>query len=299
MSVMFVKAFYIGLIVIFLSSIGFAAQGQEITLELEGEVVSLNHNYQQRPDIKSVKIQFHSNLNNASIMQEGWYYNANNAFNRVSYQFSTEDGTSTDVSLPTNFVSSEAASGNGLYFGGLISNTQRLSLSVRTDASDGSQNGTVLYLVRDWNYPISIYETSVGFPTLVEVENVSPYLRGRISIVDNDNYFYADINVHSLRYISADEDDDGVYFSADKCPESDISATVVQNGVDSGVANEIDAKGCTIMDRYASCEAERSKVGYSLFSYQGPTMCQTRVGYELYNEGIIDYPELRRLRAMF
>ncbi|MBY6063681.1 hypothetical protein [Pseudidiomarina sediminum] len=299
MNVIFPKAFYISLIVVLVNSISFVAQGQEITLELQGEVISLNHNYQQIPDIKSVKIQFHSNLNNASIMQEGWYYNANNAFNLVSYQFSTADGTSTGLSVPTDFVSSEAASGNGLYFGGLINSTQRLSLGVRTDATDGSQNGTLLYLVRDWNYPISIYETSVGFPSLVEVENVSPYLRGRINIVDNDNYFYADINVHSLRYISADEDDDGVYFSADKCPDSDKSATVVQNGVDSGVGNKLDAKGCTIMDRYASCEADRSKVGYSLFSYQGPTMCQTRLGYELYNEGIIDYPELRRLRAMF
>ncbi|WP_126775154.1 hypothetical protein [Pseudidiomarina sediminum] len=51
-----------------------------------------------------------------------------------------------------------------------------------------------------------------------------------------------------------DSDGDGVEDSMDQCPASDSSTTVVFNGVDSGVANPVDASGCSLRDQFVACE---------------------------------------------
>ncbi len=46
-----------------------------------------------------------------------------------------------------------------------------------------------------------------------------------------------------------DDDNDGVLDADDQCPNSDLSPTIVINGCNSGVGNELFADGCTIADR--------------------------------------------------
>jgi hypothetical protein len=50
-----------------------------------------------------------------------------------------------------------------------------------------------------------------------------------------------------------DQDGDGVTDGEDTCPDSDLSATVMVNGCDAGVANHIFPTGCTLSDLVALC----------------------------------------------
>jgi hypothetical protein len=50
-----------------------------------------------------------------------------------------------------------------------------------------------------------------------------------------------------------DSDGDGIIDDLDACPHSDLSATVVIGGCDSGVPNTLFANGCTISDLIAHC----------------------------------------------
>ena len=50
-----------------------------------------------------------------------------------------------------------------------------------------------------------------------------------------------------------DADGDGILDSDDSCPQSNLSATVIIGGCDSGVANTLLPGGCTIADQIADC----------------------------------------------
>jgi len=50
-----------------------------------------------------------------------------------------------------------------------------------------------------------------------------------------------------------DEDEDGISDDEDNCPSSDLSETIVINGRDTGVLNQLFDDGCTISDRIADC----------------------------------------------
>jgi hypothetical protein len=52
-----------------------------------------------------------------------------------------------------------------------------------------------------------------------------------------------------------DSDGDGLPDGSDACPNSDLSATVVIDGCDSGVANTLAGDGCTLADDVADCAA--------------------------------------------
>jgi hypothetical protein len=54
-------------------------------------------------------------------------------------------------------------------------------------------------------------------------------------------------------FIEPDTDGDGVVDSEDHCVNSDLSATVVIDGCDSGVANDLFSDGCTIIDLVMEC----------------------------------------------
>jgi hypothetical protein len=51
----------------------------------------------------------------------------------------------------------------------------------------------------------------------------------------------------------SDADGDGVNNAEDDCSDSDLSATVVIDGCDSGVRNPVFPRGCTIADLVADC----------------------------------------------
>ena len=58
-----------------------------------------------------------------------------------------------------------------------------------------------------------------------------------------------------------DSDDDGVDDADDACPDSDLSASIVIDGCDTGVENLLFEDGCTMADRIALCADEASKHG--------------------------------------
>jgi hypothetical protein len=53
-----------------------------------------------------------------------------------------------------------------------------------------------------------------------------------------------------------DSDGDGVVDAADSCPDSDLEPTVVIDGCDSGVGNQLFADGCTMTDLLSQCADE-------------------------------------------
>ncbi|RUO74498.1 hypothetical protein CWI80_03925 [Pseudidiomarina sediminum] len=109
--------------------------------------------------------------------------------------------------------------------------------------------------------------------------------------------FNATYLIHTLTY-PKDTDADGIIDDVDQCTDSILSDVVELNGIKSSVVNYIDESGCSIMDHYQKCQSEVAQ-NSPFYSYRGPTYCQTQVGYHLYNERVITYPELRILRSLF
>jgi probable HAF family extracellular repeat protein len=77
---------------------------------------------------------------------------------------------------------------------------------------------------------------------------------GRIAVhEDSDIAEGADTRSAVLVPGPPDADGDGIPDRDDDCPESDLSATVVIDGCDSGVPNRLLPGGCTIADRIEEC----------------------------------------------
>ncbi|CAB0151120.1 hypothetical protein PSI9734_01534 [Pseudidiomarina piscicola] len=98
-----------------------------------------------------------------------------------------------------------------------------------------------------------------------------------------------------------DLDGDGIDDALDQCPSSDLAETVSFNWLETGVANPVGANGCSLMDRFAACEAEAEEQPSSPWGWfqpvvSGPTQCERDVIYGAQNEGLIDYTEGRMLR---
>ena len=60
---------------------------------------------------------------------------------------------------------------------------------------------------------------------------------------------------------SADLDGDGVPNDEDLCEWSDLTATVVIDGCDSGVTNQVFSDGCSFLDLIAACAANAKNHG--------------------------------------
>jgi hypothetical protein len=67
---------------------------------------------------------------------------------------------------------------------------------------------------------------------------------------------------------------------ADECPNSDLSATVVVDGCDSGVENTLVENGCTISDKINQCIDGASNHGQFV-------SCVSHLTNELKDDGII------------
>ncbi|MGB6223565.1 hypothetical protein [Haloferula sp.] len=88
-----------------------------------------------------------------------------------------------------------------------------------------------------------------------------------------------------------DRDGDGVNDDEDVVPDSDMSATLVLLGVDSGVENRVDEKGRTLADRFAKYSdpgSRRQTIRY---------FCRINAKiYSLYRRGIISRTEARSMQ---
>ncbi|CAB0151119.1 hypothetical protein PSI9734_01533 [Pseudidiomarina piscicola] len=104
-----------------------------------------------------------------------------------------------------------------------------------------------------------------------------------------------------ITYGDLDSDGDGVPDLVDSCPASILDGNVVLSALDSGVSNYVGEDGCSLMDRFAACEAEAeeqpsSPWGWFQPVFSGPSQCERDVIYDAQNEQLIDYTEGRMLR---
>ena len=81
-----------------------------------------------------------------------------------------------------------------------------------------------------------------------------------------------------------DTDGDGIPDDEDDCPDSDLSPTLVFDGCDSGVENNLFADGCTISDLIADC-ADRAENHGQFVS------CVVQLTKDLKNAGVITNQE--------
>ena len=70
-----------------------------------------------------------------------------------------------------------------------------------------------------------------------------------------------DVFFDNIVLAGQDSDDDGVDDSDDACPDSDLSASIVIDGCDTGIDNLLFEDGCTMADRIAQCADEASNHG--------------------------------------
>jgi hypothetical protein len=75
-----------------------------------------------------------------------------------------------------------------------------------------------------------------------------------ITVTSLTNALVQDSNETETTAMSEDSDGDGFTDFCDECPDSDLSPTVVINGCDSGVPNQLFDSGCTMIDVIMQCE---------------------------------------------
>ncbi|RUO74506.1 hypothetical protein CWI80_03965 [Pseudidiomarina sediminum] len=140
----------------------------------------------------------------------------------------------------------------------------------------------------------NLFADNSGFPVLTEasVEQPGNFMLALSEVAATYPSYQLIFDSGTIAYMSADADGDGITDADDQCAATEVSETVVFDGINSGVTNSVDANGCSIMDRYAACQVPQS----DMLFYSGPTQCEMMMGYQLYREGVITYTELRMLR---
>lgn len=118
-------------------------------------------------------------------------------------------------------------------------------------------------------------------PFVVEVQ----YGRGNSDVArskasDPDTPLRSSDHDGLVLFLLRDEDGDGVIDDDDQCPASDLSATVVIDGCDSGVPNLLFPDGCTISDLIAQCAAGAKNHGKFV-------SCVSHLGNDLKMDGLI------------
>ncbi len=61
------------------------------------------------------------------------------------------------------------------------------------------------------------------------------------------------MNEAGIPFNCVDDDGDGVPDEEDDCPDSDLSSTIVIDGCDTGVENQLLGDGCTLADLIGQC----------------------------------------------
>ena len=149
----------------------------------------------------------------------------------------------------------------------------------------------------DGVFPDIDFETYINNGGNLELYQTFRFNDGDDFLVNSVNGTISSVNITPS---ITDEDGDGVADEADLCPVSITDATVSfgDGSVVADVENVYDANGCSIMDRYAACEAvEEEAPRRGIRSVRsGPSSCEKAVSYDLVADGVISYAEARLLR---
>lgn len=220
----------------------------------------------------------------------GWY---NDILVRIHYEFFNAQGEIIDLGFMGPFELNEVNGGEAP--GGFLVNYvyNFISYEINQELYYAYFNLDVIGGTAE-----NLYRPEADFPTFISFKNQPVSLKSTLIINTPSltNTAYINLDVHTLRYLGTDSDDDGVIDEDDICPTSLPHETVLfGDWLDSSVANHTDEQGCTIMDHYAACHAENNS-SYSL-GYSGPSYCEQKVGYTLMRKEIISYTELRLLRT--
>lgn len=272
----------------------FAAQADIIELKISGNV-SLNAEEGVAGDVQ--KVTAYVVLNTKEGLPAALDYSAHEyseAIVSVRYEFEDAQGLPLDIGLVgpfelsqnTELLESEYSFADGFDFTKLVFAYEldnEVSFTQITLA--GSDTNVIAEYGSDF-----IFNTTNGLPPN---DIAAAFVFGTPSL--QPMMFLADVSELSYQVLLADADHDGIADELDACSSTDLSATVMLNGIDSGVENVLDSTGCSIADHYAACDAEQSS-GAGWLGYQGASYCETQVGYDLYREGLISYMELRMLR---
>lgn len=163
--------------------------------------------------------------------------------------------------------------------------------------------------------PASLFADISNYPVLNTGETSQPFQftsivdggEGPIGVLNHDDgntphqEGYMAGMATNISYGDLDSDGDGVADALDKCSPSVLTETVEFGWIDTGVVNAVGDDGCSLMDRYAKCEAdaEEESSPFSWFRpiYSGPSYCEKQVAYQAVTEGLIGYGEARTLRT--
>ncbi|CAB0151244.1 hypothetical protein PSI9734_01657 [Pseudidiomarina piscicola] len=277
-----------------------SAASQDLSGEFIGDIASAP-SYVTDAGATSVKVNFTYDTTVPFTTVGPPYFRYDGALAEVTYEFMDAQGNPIDFSLPTPFFFPDGA--------------QQLNLSGSFDYDDNYSYNTINYQLNnttvmayfnlDANQQSPLFVPFDNYPQFQEVANEPFSYESTLIIRAPDTQFSAeawiDIDVHTLRYVGLDADEDGIADTDDLCGASILDETAMFGPFNSGVPNYIDADGCSIMDHYAACEAEEEEAPSSPWGwfqpvYSGPSSCERQVSYSLVDAGVIDYTEARMLR---
>lgn len=127
----------------------------------------------------------------------------------------------------------------------------------------------------------ALFASTAEFPSFVSHPRyVNATLTSSLETAAGVHNLYLNGLVESISYATQDSDGDGVLDDLDRCPGSDIRATVMVGANDSGVTNSVDGAGCSIADQVKACYADANNHGDTV-------SCISHLATELRKAGII------------
>lgn len=214
-----------------------------------------------------------------------------NSLTAIDLTFTDAQGNPVDIGSETQYALATADYSSVVY--GYESKPQSMNANLQYSG----ESPTLFYSVELANFEgnETIYASTTDYPILAEI-NAIPLSDALLFLqrqaTDNQGYVMGFIP-NTVEYVITDADGDGVTDALDLCEASIIDATVVLNGINSGVTNTVDANGCSVADQFALCDIDRDGDAYG---YRGPTYCAMMTTYDLYRQGVLTYTEVRMLR---
>ena len=228
-----------------------------------------------------------------------------NPFISVEYYFLDSEGVEIPQTFPTQLIDGPNGTlgGTWLAFEGPLVDQDIYYGETLSDTSftNDNQESFMFWLDFQNNGNPLFEESADGYLRYVEYAGNGNH-SGYFTVFSDAGEDSINFVVDTVVYGSVDTDEDGISDSADSCISSIMDETVNFGGwYETGVANYIDESGCTVMDRYAACEAEvetqpTAPAGPMFSAFAGPSYCETQVSYGLQSDGVIDYTESRMLR---